>query len=60
MLPRMWELRQNVPLASGYDAASIAAAETFDHPLITGDARLPQQRYASAYLVSAAGSSASL
>lgn len=56
----MWELRQNVPLASGYDAASIAAAETFDHPLITGDARLPQQRYASAYLVSAAGSSASL
>ncbi|MEU2430537.1 type II toxin-antitoxin system VapC family toxin [Streptomyces sp. NPDC007861] len=37
LLPRMWELRQNV---SGYDAAYIAAAETFSCPLITGDARL--------------------
>ncbi|MER6998488.1 type II toxin-antitoxin system VapC family toxin [Streptomyces sp. NPDC000410] len=37
LLPRMWELRQNV---SGYDAACIAAAETFACPLITGDARL--------------------
>ncbi|ORT61503.1 type II toxin-antitoxin system VapC family toxin [Streptomyces sp. CB03238] len=37
LLPRMWELRQNV---SGYDAAYIAAAETFGCPLITGDARL--------------------
>ncbi|MGI5197662.1 type II toxin-antitoxin system VapC family toxin [Streptomyces sp. CA-288835] len=37
LLPRMWELRQNV---SGYDAAYIAAAETFSCPLVTGDARL--------------------
>ncbi|WP_351232675.1 type II toxin-antitoxin system VapC family toxin [Streptomyces sp. NPDC002133] len=37
LLPRMWELRQNV---SGYDAAYIAAAETFACPLVTGDARL--------------------
>ncbi|GAA5064656.1 type II toxin-antitoxin system VapC family toxin [Streptomyces similanensis] len=37
LLPRMWELRQNV---SGYDAAYIAAAEAFACPLVTGDARL--------------------
>ncbi|MFD7295877.1 type II toxin-antitoxin system VapC family toxin [Streptomyces sp. NPDC059897] len=37
LLPRMWELRANV---SGYDAAYIAAAETFACPLVTGDARL--------------------
>lgn len=36
LLPRMWELRQNV---SGYDAAYIAAAEAFGRPLITGDVR---------------------
>ncbi|MFF9015272.1 type II toxin-antitoxin system VapC family toxin [Streptomyces sp. NPDC014870] len=37
LLPRMWELRENV---SGYDAAYIAAAEAFACPLVTGDARL--------------------
>lgn len=37
VLPRMWQLRANV---SGYDAAYIAAAETYDCPLVTGDARL--------------------
>lgn len=37
LLPRMWQLRANV---SGYDAAYIAAAETYDCPLVTCDARL--------------------
>lgn len=37
LLPRMWELRANV---SGYDAASVAAAESYDCPLLTSDARL--------------------
>ncbi|MET2716305.1 type II toxin-antitoxin system VapC family toxin [Streptomyces carpaticus] len=37
LLPRMWELRGNV---SGYDAAYIAAAEVYDCPLVTADARL--------------------
>lgn len=34
---RMWELRDNV---SGYDAAYLALAESFDCPLVTADARL--------------------
>lgn len=37
LLPRMWQLRANV---SGYDAAYIAAAETYECPLVTCDARL--------------------
>ena len=37
MLPRIWELRDNV---SAYDAAYIALAETLEAPLITRDARL--------------------
>jgi predicted nucleic acid-binding protein len=37
LLPRMWELRGNV---SGYDAAYIAAAEVYNCPLVTADARL--------------------
>lgn len=37
LLERMWELRSNV---SGYDAAYVAAAETFDCALVTADARL--------------------
>ncbi|MFF3495954.1 type II toxin-antitoxin system VapC family toxin [Streptomyces sp. NPDC002795] len=43
LLPRMWELRANV---SGYDAAYIAAAETFACPLVTGDARLSRCKVA--------------
>ncbi|MFE0132036.1 type II toxin-antitoxin system VapC family toxin [Streptomyces sp. NPDC059037] len=43
LLPRMWELRQNV---SGYDAAYIAAAEAFACPLVTGDARLSRCKIA--------------
>ncbi|MFQ6145433.1 type II toxin-antitoxin system VapC family toxin [Streptomyces seoulensis] len=43
LLPRMWELRQNV---SGYDAAYIAAAEAFACPLVTGDARLSRCKVA--------------
>ncbi|NEA48057.1 type II toxin-antitoxin system VapC family toxin [Streptomyces sp. SID10815] len=43
LLPRMWELRQNV---SGYDAACIAAAEAFACPLVTGDARLSRCKVA--------------
>jgi predicted nucleic acid-binding protein len=43
LLPRMWELRQNV---SGYDAAYIAAAEAFSCPLVTGDARLSRRKVA--------------
>lgn len=37
LLPRMWELRDNV---SGYDAAYVAAAETYGCPLVTADTRL--------------------
>ena len=37
MLPRIWELRDNV---SAYDAAYIALAETLEAPLVTRDARL--------------------
>jgi predicted nucleic acid-binding protein len=37
LLTRMWELRDNV---SGYDAAYLAVAETFDCALVTADARL--------------------
>lgn len=37
LIPRMWELRDNV---SGYDAAYVAAAEALDCPLLTADARL--------------------
>lgn len=37
LLNRMWELRSNV---SGYDAAYLALAESFDCALVTADARL--------------------
>jgi predicted nucleic acid-binding protein len=37
LLPRMWQLRENV---SGYDAAYVAAAEAHGCPLVTADARL--------------------
>ena len=37
MLPRIWELRDNV---SAYDASYIALAETLEAPLVTRDARL--------------------
>ncbi len=37
MLPRIWELRDNV---SAYDAAYIALAETLEATLVTRDARL--------------------
>ncbi len=37
MVPRIWELRDNV---SAYDAAYIALAETLEAPLVTTDARL--------------------
>ena len=37
MLPRIWELRDNV---SAYAAAYIALAETLEAPLVTRDARL--------------------
>lgn len=37
LLPRMWELRDNV---SGYDAAYVAAAELKQCRLVTGDVRL--------------------
>lgn len=37
LLPRIWELRENV---TAYDAAYVALAETLDAPLITTDARL--------------------
>ena len=37
LLPRIWELRDNV---SAYDAAYIALAETLEAPLVTRDARL--------------------
>lgn len=37
LLPRMWQLRANI---SGYDAAYVAAAESYGCPLVTADARL--------------------
>jgi predicted nucleic acid-binding protein len=37
LLPRCWELRQNVTV---YDAAYVALAELFDVRLLTGDSRL--------------------
>jgi predicted nucleic acid-binding protein len=37
LLPRIWELRQNV---TAYDAAYVALAETLAAPLVTCDARL--------------------
>ncbi|MGH3785687.1 MAG: type II toxin-antitoxin system VapC family toxin [Pseudonocardiaceae bacterium] len=37
LLPRMWQLRDNI---SGYDAAYVAAAEANSCPLVTADARL--------------------
>lgn len=37
MLPRTWELRETV---TGYDAACVAAAETYDCLLLTADVRL--------------------
>ncbi len=37
LLPRMWELRDNV---SGYDAAYVAAAESRQCRLVTADTRL--------------------
>ena len=37
LLPRMWQLRDNI---SGCDAAYVAAAETYGCPLVTSDARL--------------------
>ena len=37
LLPRMWELRENV---SAYDATYIALAEALDCALLTADARL--------------------
>lgn len=37
LFPRMWELRANV---TGYDAAYIAAAETYECALVTADHRL--------------------
>ncbi|MEZ5123594.1 MAG: type II toxin-antitoxin system VapC family toxin [Solirubrobacterales bacterium] len=36
MLPRIWELRDNV---TPYDAAYVALAEALDAPLLTADAR---------------------
>lgn len=37
LVDRMWELRANL---TAYDSAYVAAAETLDCPLVTGDARL--------------------
>lgn len=37
LLPRMWQLRDHL---TGYDAAYVAAAETYGCPLVTADARL--------------------
>ncbi len=41
LLPRMWQLRDNV---SGYDAAYLAAAEAYGCPLVTADVRLTRVR----------------
>lgn len=41
LLPRMWELRENVSgYLSAYVAAYVAAAEMLDCPLVTADLRL--------------------
>lgn len=37
LLPRIWELRDNV---SAYDATYVAVAEALEAPLVTADARL--------------------
>lgn len=37
LLPRMWELRGNL---TAYDAAYVAAAEAYECPLLTADARM--------------------
>lgn len=37
LLPRVWELRDNV---TSYDATYVALAESLDVPLVTGDHRL--------------------
>jgi predicted nucleic acid-binding protein len=37
LLPRIWELRENV---SAYDATYVAVAEALDVPLVTADGRL--------------------
>jgi predicted nucleic acid-binding protein len=37
LVERMWQLRDNL---TAYDAAYVAAAESLDCPLVTGDARL--------------------
>lgn len=37
LLSRMWDLRSNL---TGYDAAYVAVAESFDCPLVTADERL--------------------
>lgn len=37
MLPRMWELRENL---SAYDATYVAVAESLGAPLVTADGRL--------------------
>lgn len=37
LLPRCWELRENLTL---YDAAYVALAEVLESPLVTGDRRL--------------------
>jgi predicted nucleic acid-binding protein len=39
LLPRCWELRENVTF---YDAAYVALAELLDVPLLTADERLPR------------------
>ncbi|MCB1285412.1 MAG: type II toxin-antitoxin system VapC family toxin [Microthrixaceae bacterium] len=39
LLPRIWELRENV---SAYDATYVAVAEALDAPLVTADGRLAQ------------------